>query len=192
MQTLPFLYLPDALTLVLLMLVLGELRKIAISHVRQELLITRKEMLAFWLDNDLDRADAGYVALRGLIDSCIRIAPKISPARLFFIHRLQKRMTSPLRVPNPASVAALRIGCIRNKSGREKLRRLQLEMNLALGTFFVMGSISGWAVLFLLVPRMIGRSFTRHSGHKIDAFFDMAERLLSRLGRRAQEIGLAS
>jgi hypothetical protein len=193
MRALPFLYLPDAVTLVLLMLVLSELRKIAISHVRQELLIIRKEMLTFWLNNGLDRADEGYLALRGLIDSSIRLAPRLSPARLVFVWQLQKRMTRRGHPPPfPDERAAwLRLGRIANQSSREKLRRLALEMTLALGTFVLIGSISGWAILLLVLPKMIRRSFAHRSGHRVDVFFDMAERMLSRVGRRAQEIGFA-
>jgi len=190
MWTLPFLYLPDAVTLILLILVLGELRKAAISHVRQELLIIRKEMLVFWANRGLDHSDAGYRALRSLVDSSIRLAPRLSPARLLFVHRLQKRIR-PLPIPSPAHEASLRIGRIANKSGREKLGRLQMEMSLALGTFFLIGSISGWAMLLVVVPKMIRRSLARRAGHRADAFFDMTERVLSRAGRRVQQLGFA-
>jgi hypothetical protein len=194
MRTLPFLYLPDAVTLILLMLVLSELRKVAISHVRQELLIIRRGMLAFRLNNGLDRADAGYIALRGLIGSSIRLAPRLSPARLLFVRRLQKRMAKhgrALPVPDPVRAASLCINRIKNVPGRERLKKFQLEMSLALGVFFLVGSISGWAILFVVVPKMVRRSFAHRAGHRADAFFDMVERVLSRVGRRAQEIGFA-
>jgi hypothetical protein len=193
MRTLPFLYLPDAVTLILLILVLSELRKVAISHLRQELLILRKEMISFWLHNGLDRADAGYLALRDLIDVSIRLAPRLSPARLLFIQRLQKhgaqQRGSPF--PDPASDVSARIGRILNQAGKEKLQRLQTEMSLALGSFFLVGSVSGWALLLLVVPKMVRHSFVHHSRDRADAFFDMTERLLSRTGRRAQQIGFA-
>jgi len=192
MRTLPFLYLPDAVTLVLLILVLGELRKVAICHLRQELLILRKEMISFWLRSGLDRADAGYLALRDLIDVSIRLAPRLSPARLLFIHRMQKhgvKRWDPF--PDPAGDVGARIRHILNQAGREKLQRLQTEMSLALGSFFLVGSVSGWVLLLVIVPKMIRRSFVHHSRDRADAFFDMTERLLSRAGRRAQQIGFA-
>lgn len=195
MRTLPFLYLPDAVTLILLMLILSELRKVAISHVRQELLIIRRGMLAFRLNNGLDRADAGYLALRSLIDSSIRLAPRLSPARLLFVRRLQKRMEKQSRglpAPDPVRAASLCISRIENVPAKEKLKKFQLEMSLALGVFFLVGSISGWAILFVVVPRIVRRSFAHRAGHRADAFFDMIERVISRVGRQAQEIGFAS
>jgi hypothetical protein len=194
MRTLPFLYLPDAVTIILLILVFTELRKVAICHIRQELLMIRKEMIAFRLNHEPDQADEGYLAFRDLLDSSIRFAPRLSPGRLLFAHRLQKRMREhglPWPVPDPVRTAGLCIDRIPDKSGRDKLRRLQTEMNLALGAFFLFGSISGWANVLLLVPKMVRRSLAHHPGNRIDAFFDMTERVLSLAGRRAQELGLA-
>jgi hypothetical protein len=194
MQTLPFLYLPDAITLILLILILGMLRSVAVSHIRQELLIIRKEMMTFWLNSSLKRSDAGYLALRGLIDSSIRLAPRLSPARLLFTYRIERKAArhgKALPLADPARKAQFAIDGTAPKNGREKLRRLQMEMNLGLGTFFLMGSISGWAVLLIVVLKLIKRSMAHHPAHRIDAFFDMAERILSRFGRLAQRIGFA-
>lgn len=195
MQTLPFLYLPDAVTMILLLLVLSMLRSVAVSHIRQELLIIRKEMLSFWLNNGLEWTDTGYNALRRLIDASIRLSPKLSPARLLFNYRLQRRMAkrgTPLPIPDPAREVCRSIEETADRNGRAKLKRLQMEMNLSLGTYFLMASLSGWVLLFTIVPGMIKRSFANHSDHRADVFFDMAERVLGRLGRRAQRIGFTT
>ncbi len=195
MPTLPFLYLPDAVTLILLLVALSMLRRVAIIHLRQELLIIRKEMISFWLNGGLEHKDAGYIALRGLIDSSIRIAPRLSPARLMFVYRLLRQRSkrgNPVPMSDPAREVGLRIDATADRHGREKLKRLQMEMNLGMGTFFLMGSVSGWVLLLVIVPRMAKRSIARHAHHSTDAFFDMTERVLSRFGRRAQRIGFAS
>jgi len=190
--TLPFLYLPDAVTLILLLLVLDALRRVAVIHIRQELLIIRKEMLAFRLAGDPARVDAGYAALRRLIDSSITLAPRLSPARLLFIYRLLRKSVkrgSPAPPPDPAREVGDRIAGASDRDCREKLRRLQMEMSLSLGTFFLVASLSGWALLLAAMPGMMKRSITHHPEHRTDAFFDMAERVLGRLGRHAQRIG---
>ena len=172
----------------------GMLRSVAVSHIRQELLIIRKEMITFWLDRSLERSDAGYLALRGLIDSSIRFAPRLSPARLLFVYRLERKAAkqgNPLPIADAARMVSLIIDRTAHKNGREKLKRLQMEMSLGMGTFFLMGSISGWAVCFVVVLKMIKRSLAHYTVHRTDAFFDMAERVLSRFGRRAQRIGFA-
>jgi hypothetical protein len=194
MPTLPFLYLPDAVTLVLLLLVLGLLRSVAVSHIRQEMLVIRKEMLSFRLNSSLERDVEGYLALLGLIDASIRLAPRLSPARLLFTYRLERREAQkgrPLPLADPARAVGLIIDRTKNKIGREKLKRLQMEINLGMGTFLLMGSISGWGVFLVVVIKMIRRSVTHHPAHRIDAFFDMTERVLSRFGRLAQRIGFA-
>ncbi len=191
MPTLPFLYLPDAVSLILLILVLGELRKIAILHLRQEMLIIRKELIVFWVKNGLNRNDRGYIALRGLLDSSIQIAPRLSPARLFFLTRLRDRRTKNGHAL-PSSVPDVLVSFVGESSSRptpDKLKRLQLDMNLALGTFYLAGSISGWGLSCLLLPKVIRRASARHAHHKIDAFFDLTERLIYRLGKRALETG---
>ncbi len=190
--TLPFLYLPDAVTLILLFLVLDALRRVAVAHIRQELLIIRKELLIFRLSGDPTRVDQGYAALRALIDSSIALAPRLSPARLLFIYRFLRRSVKqgrPVPIPDPAQEVSDHIESGTDRACREKLRRLQTEMNLSMGTFFLTASLSGWAVLLASVPGMVKRSITRHSQHRMDAFFDMAERVLGRLGRRTQKIG---
>jgi len=194
MRTLPFLYLPDAVTLILLVLLLSEMRKVAVCHVRQELLAIREEMIRFWIDNKLAPTDGGYLSLDRWLDSSLRLAPKLSPARLLFVYRFRQRSLKQGRLlpfPDLGRVAVLDAQRSANGSVDEKLRRLQTEMSLALGAFFLAGSVSGWVVLLLIMPKMIRRSFAHDPGRRIDAFFDMAEHLLSRMGRKALEIGFA-
>jgi hypothetical protein len=179
--TLPFLYLPDAITLILLLVSFGMLRSVAIDHMRQEFLVIRKEMLLYWMNNGLDYSDRGYVALGSLIDCSIRLAPKLSPGRLAFIHNIQ----SKLSFPNPSREVSLLIESTANANGREKLKRLQMELNLGLGTFFLMGSISGWLLLIAIVSRILRRTVLLHSDHRADIYFDMVERVLERIGRQA-------
>jgi hypothetical protein len=192
MYTLPFLYLPDAISLILILAALSMLRKVAIHHLCQELLIIRKQLLAFWLDNGLDHNDPGYKALRDLVDSAIRVAPKLSPGRLLFLYRLARKPEAGGLLPNPAREASRLIACTPNANGRKKLERLQLEMNLGLGTFFLAGSLSGWFLMCIIGFQLTRRTISHYQDDRTDAFFDMAERVLVRLGRRAQQIGLAA
>jgi hypothetical protein len=194
MPTLPFLYLPDAITLILLLVVFSMLRSVAVSHIRQELLIIRKEMLVYWLTNGLDRKDRGYIALRNLIESSIKLVPRLSPGRFLFIYILRRKTAKSgiiLPLPNPSRECSLLIECITNTDGRKKLKRLQMEMNLALGTFFLIGSLSSWFLLFAILPTMLKRTISHCQHHRTDFFFDMLERLLGILGREAQQMGYA-
>jgi hypothetical protein len=179
--TLPFLYLPDAITLIVLLVLFSMLRSIAIDHMRQELLIIRKEMLLFWLNNGLDYSDSGYTALVNRIDSLIRLAPKLSPGRLAFIYRLQRKLS----LPNRSHEVSLLIEHTVNANGREKLKKLQMELNLGLGTFYLIGSLSGWLLLFAILPRMLKRTIMLQSDHRTDIFFDLVEKVLGRIGRQA-------
>ncbi len=195
MTTMPFLYLPDAVTLILLLLVLDTLRGVAVAHLRQELLVIRKEMILFRLAGALGAPDPGYAALRGLIDSSMRLAPRLSPGRLAFLYRLHRRMLKrglPMPVPDVAQEVRTRIEEGTKTASGEKFKRLQTEMSLGVGSFFLMGSLSGWFLMLVIVPQMIKRSIAHHARHRTDAFFDMAERVLSRLGRRAQRYGFAT
>jgi hypothetical protein len=192
MPSLPFLYLPDAITLILLMIALSMLRSAAVIHIRQELLVVHKEMLVYWLDNRLDRTDRGYLALRSLIESSIRIVSRLSPARLLFVRRLQRRTAKSGALPfSPSKEVNRLIECTADEKGRAKLKRLQLEMNLGLGTFILIGSLSGWFLLFIIIPRMLKRTIAQPKANRTDFFFDMLERMLGHLGRRTLQVGFA-
>jgi hypothetical protein len=194
MPMLPFLYLPDAISLILLLVVSGMLRRAAIDHVRQELSIIHKEALSYWLNHALDLKDRGYLALCDSIESSIKLVPRLSPGRLVFLYRLRKRneIATSLLFPDPSREVYDPIECTLNAKGREMLKRLHLETNLALGTFFLMGSISGWFLLFVLVLKMLKRTISNHQEYRTDVFFDMFERVLVSLGRQALRLGSAS
>ena len=57
-------------------------------------------------------------------------------------------------------------------------------MNLGLGTFILMGSLSGWFLLFVIIPKMLKRTIAQPKANRTDFFFDMLERMLEHLGRR--------
>ena len=194
MAMLPFLYLPDAVTLVLLLIVLWMLRKAAIDHIRQELFAMREEMLFYWTNNRLDPNDGGYEALRKSADSCIDLAPRLTPARLVFIYRLRKSREADrgtVFFPDPSLDAACRIERTGNAQARAKLKRLQTEMNMSLGVFFLMGSLSGWFLLSIVVPKILRRTLSHRKKYRVDYFFDMVERMLVSFGRQAQQFGRA-
>ncbi len=186
--TLPFLYLPDAITLILLLVLLGMLRSVAIDHIRQDLLIIRKEILLYWMKHGLDHNERGYGTLVGLIDSTIRLAPILSPGRMVFTYKLQRKFP----FPNPSREVSLLIEGTANANGREILKRAHLEMNLELGAFFLIGSISGCLLLFTILPRILKRTISYNSNNRTDFFFDMVERVLGGIGRQAQQIGYAT
>jgi hypothetical protein len=194
MSTLPFLYLPDAVTVILLLIVLGALRGVAIDHVRREILILRKELLLYWLSNALDFNDRGFRALRSLLESSIVLVPRLSPGRLLFVERLRRKTAKnglAFFFPDPTREVSLLIESTENAKAKEKLRRLLLEMNMGLGVFFLMGSLSGWFLLFIVLPKMLKRTISNYKDHRTDFFFDMLERVLVRFGRLAQQIGYA-
>jgi hypothetical protein len=178
----------------LLLVVFGMLRKVTIDHIRQELSIIRKEMLVYWLNHASDFKDRGYLALCDSIKSSIRLAPRLSPGRLMSLYRLRRKTEGARSVsfPDPSRAVYDLIAYTSDAKGREKLLRLHLEMNMALGTFFLMGSISGWFFLLVLVLKMLKRTISNYRDHRTDVFFDMFERVLVRLGRQALQIGSAS
>ncbi len=188
MPTLPFLYLPDAITLILLIIALSMLRSAAVINIRQKLLVVRKEMLVYWLDNGLDRSDRGYLAFGDLVESCISLAPRLSPARLMCIYKLQRRTALFYTLSDEANGL---VECTANAKGRAKLRRLQMEMNLALGTFILLGSLSGWFLLFIITSKMLKRTIAQSKIDRTDFFFDMLERVLAHLGRQTLRVGFA-
>jgi hypothetical protein len=193
MRMLPFLYLPDAITLILLLVVFGMLRKAAIDHIRQELSIICKEMLLYWLNHGLDFRDRGYLALCDSMESTIGLVPRLSPGRLVFLYGLRRKTegATSLPFPDPSREVYDLIECTPDAKGREKLKRLHLEMNLALGTFFLVGSLSGWFLLLILVLKIFKRTISNYQDHRTDVFFDMFERVLVNHGRQALQIGSA-
>jgi hypothetical protein len=189
----PFLYLPDAITLMFILGAARMLRAGAISHLRQELLGTRKEMILYWVNNGLNTGDRGFRALRDSLESSMTNAPRLSPARLIFLDRFQRKIAqreSGKTPPDPSHEVHLLIEGTGDKKARDKLKRFQTESNMALGTFFLFGSLSGWFLSFVIAARMLKRTLAQCKKNRTDFFFDMLERVLAGLGRKGQQLGL--
>jgi hypothetical protein len=192
MPTLPFLYLPDAVTLSLLIIVFSALRRAAVDHAAQELLSLREEMLVFWIRNGLNPDDEGYIALSNILESATNLLPSLSPGRLIFIHRLTGKMAKrniETQLPDPSRNVDCLIEGTTPATAQQKLKRLHLETNLALGTFMLAGSLSGCALTFIIASRMLRRTVAHHGMDRTDFFFDLLERVLGILGRQALQIG---
>lgn len=184
----PFLYLPDALSLTLLFVALTLLRRSAIAHLRQELLRLRKEMILYWSGNELPFDHAAYQQLRALLAEVAELAPRLSPARFFFINRHVSRSGLGEMLPSPAAEhVRIQSGSAEDRKAKLKLQRLHLEMNLGVGTFFLLGSISGWMLLCTILIRLAIRKVTGRSAHAATVF-DLAEKLISRIGFEALKL----
>jgi len=193
MGPIPFLYLPDAVSLALLFAALELLRRSAVDHVRQVSIGIRNEMLAYWMREGLPLSHPAYVRLRRQIDTSIRCADKVTPARLYFVSRWFRNAA---RCEDQSgftdALAGLRRPTldIEDTRVRDKVRRFDLELNASLGIFFLTASISGWILLLPILLRMIKRVARRRPKSRVDLFFDLAERILSRLGRRALTLAI--
>jgi hypothetical protein len=187
----PFLYLPDAISLTILLLALCLLRRSAIAHLRQELIQNRKDLLLLWFENDLPHNHMAYTGLSRLIDDAIKLVPRISPARLYFLFRLSEEVLGNRPrsfMPWPDDTLSRQFESIPNKRIREKLWRIRLEMNFSLGTFYLMGSLSGWLLSCSIMLRLLRKSFSHSPRAGMDAFFDLAEKTLARTGRHVQRL----
>jgi hypothetical protein len=185
----PFLYLPDALSLTLLIVALTVLRRAAIVHLRQELLRLRKEMILYWSGNELPFDQAAYQQLCALLAEMAELAPRLSPARLFFVHRLASKSGRGELWSSPkAERPVAQSGSAGDHQVKLKLQRLHLEMNLAVGTFFLLGSISGWMLLCYVLLRLAVRRIKGRSASRV-GFFDLSEKLISRIGFDAVKLG---
>jgi hypothetical protein len=185
----PFLYLPDAVSLFLVFVVLSLLRHSALTHFRQELVGIRNELLLFWCEKGFSPVHPAYSCLRGRIDAAIGFSSEISPARFFFIWRLCRNIEmrgDPYLPPDPASILEHHVRNVEEMAVRQKLRRIQLETDTALGMFFLFGSLSGWLLAAYVLLRVTRRLARRRSKERTDWFFDLFERILSRVGRRAE------
>ena len=191
----PFLYLPDAISLAFLLIVLTLLRRTAIAHIQQELCGIRNELFVYCSIKKLPLSHTAYLNLSHRIDSASRLAPEVSRARLFFTGSLASetgKSGNEHPLPNPASELSLHIKSIEDKEIREKLRRFELETSLSFGVFFLLGSISGWIYMSWLLMRLLVRLVSRRPpGSRVDWFFDMAERLIASLGGRALRLALS-
>jgi len=191
----PFLYLPDAISLGLLLIVLDLLRRSAVAHLRQELLGIRNGLFCYWSANHLPLSHPDYLNVQSRIESAVRLAHKLSPARLFFVTRLVRKTEKQSRkrlLHAQAQELQARPNMAEARRVREKLRRIDLETNMLLGVFLLVASVSGWILLLVIVARVVFRLFSRKSGSLVDYVFDLAERLTARIGSRSLKTAIAS
>ena len=182
----PFLYLPDAISLTLVLIGLTLLRQSIVEHLRQEFLRIREQVRIYWTSTRLPHDEPALVALEQLLDSLIRLAPKVSPARLFFVFRRLLKASKNLdeMQRDPHSELARRIGAIREAKIREALERFQLEIIFRVGVFVLIGSLTGWIFLSSLLFRVFVRLFAHRSGDRLDWSMELMEKLTYRIGRR--------
>jgi hypothetical protein len=191
----PFIYLPDAVSLALLILGLNLLRRSAIAHCRQELHRLRLDVLFCWTDRGLPTAHQAYGILRSQMNSACALLEEVSPARLMFVSRRCRKMPSGAcqqLLPDWSKGLEPSLQVLNDRKARERLRRVQLEFDISFGMFFLLGSISGWMVTGVILFRLIRRMLSHRAANRIDWAFDLMERLFSRLGRRALRLALVS
>ncbi len=180
----PFLYLPDAISLTLATGALWLLRRAAISHCRQELYRINMEVLLCWPDNAALEDGRVYSTFLSRISAGVDLAERVTPARLFFAARLCERdPTIAERLPQrTAPVGSIDVGT------RKKLQRLLLESDIGYGMFYMFGSISGCALSSIVLCRLVWRAAARKRKDRIGWTFDALERIFSRAGRRALKL----
>jgi len=189
----PFLYLPDAISLMLLFVALSLLRQSAVEHLRMELDRLRREVLEYWLETGAPLKDSSYVSLQSLIDSSDRLADKFSPGRLFFVHLCWRKITKSQNerlFPDPLGEFERQVVAVTEKRILEKLLSFELDMVMKLGVFLMVASISGWISFFYFEFRILWRSRTWPAGNRVDRFMDFNERLVTRMGREAHRLAI--
>ena len=188
-----FLYLPDAVSLLLLGIALSLLRQSAVEHLRIELDRLRSQTLDSWRATGASLEDSTYAGLQSLIDSSDRLAEKLSPARLYFVQRCWRKIVKSKPeglFPHPLGEFERQLTLINDKRILETLAGLKLDLVMKLGVFLVAGSVSGWISLFCLESRILWRSRLWPAGTRIDRFMDFNERLVTRLGREAHRLAI--
>jgi hypothetical protein len=189
----PFLYLPDAVSLMLLWVALSLLRQSAVEHLRMELDRLRKGALEYWLETGAPLENSAYISLRGLIDSTDRLADKFSPGRLFFVHLCWRKITKSQNArlfPDPLGEFERQVVAVTEKRILEKLISFELDMVMTLGVFLMVASISGWISFFYFESRILWRSRAWPAGNRVDRFMDFNERLVTRMGRAAHRLAI--
>jgi hypothetical protein len=175
LSPIPFLYLPDAVSLLLLCAGLMLLRELAVEHLRIEMEQVRAAL----------RGASGTADLSILVDAIDRLAPRISPARLFFIQRAAR----PAARLDPIADFERRAEAPAERSQREKLLHLRFETLMRTGLFVLLGSVSGWILSLQLLARIVWRLRGYPRRDRADRFVDLWEKLVPSVGRRA--LGLA-
>ncbi len=180
----PFLYLPDAISLTLVTCALWLLRRAAVSHCRQELHRINMEALLYLPESAVSKDGEVYMALLSRISAGVDAAEKVTPARLFFAARLCERDPTiaarlPQRTPPMGST---------DVETRKRLQRFLLESDVGYGMFYMFGSISGWSLSSIVLCRLVWRAAARKRNDRIGWAFDALERIFSRTGRRALKL----
>ena len=183
----PFLYLPDAVSLIIVLIGLTLLRRSVIEHLQCEFMQIREHVRSYRSSTGLPENDPALLALEQHLDSFIRLAPKVSPARLFFVYR-QLRKTSERPPRDPVSDLARCIESVDNAKVRNRLKRFQIEMLLSVGILFLIGSLSGWILLAYILFRVARRLFSHRAGNRIDWSMELMERLTYRIGRQTHRL----
>ena len=181
----PFLYLPDAISLAFIVIALHLLRHLAIEHFRQELLKIRNKMVLFCCDAGFPLDHPACLHIHDQITLLGGIAKRISPANLLYIRRV---CAEPFK-NNPAHILSFAPGHFGEKLDKiesiriaEKLLTTQLEINLTLGSLYLLGSLSGWMLSSRFLYKIAFRKLAGHPKKKLDMRIDLAERFISRIG----------
>ncbi len=188
-----FLYLPDAISLVVLIIGLTLLRASAIAHCRQELHRLRLDLLLYWTERGLPARHYGYGNVIGQIVAASELIEALTPARLYFARRLFRRSIPgkrPCAPPECLQGMKPEFPSLPDPTASEKLRRVQLEFDLSCGIFFLLGSISGWMVTSGILLKLIRRMWARKPANRTDWAFDFMERVFSHEGRCALRLAL--
>ncbi len=189
----PSLYLPDAISLTLLIIELTLLRQAAVAHCRQEAQRLQVDLLLYWSDRGLPPNHEAYDILRTQFHNAFELSAGISPARLFFAHRrFRKFCAGPYQPHLRQWSLESGLRTLNDPKVRQRLRKVQLEFDISLGMFLLLGSVSGWLMAGAVLSRLFRRMLSRRRANPMDWGFDLMERLLSHLGRRSLRLRLLS
>lgn len=188
----PFLHISDALSLILLIVALSLLRQAAVEHLRIELERLGDEALDCWHDAGAPPDEPALAALLGLARAAADRAPKIAPARLFFVDRALRGLRERGSIADPLEELDLGIARLDPRGAARKLARYRLELYLKIGVFYLLGSLSGSLILSLSLTHMAFRVLARPGPDRAERFVEFGEKLFSSLGRRALRLALAA
>jgi hypothetical protein len=183
----PFLYLPDAISLAFIVIALLLLRRLAVEHFRQELLKIRNKLVLYCCDVGFPLHHPACLHIHDEITLLGRIAERISPANLYYVRRvcMEAFKDNPLEVFSLATDPfGERRDKIENERIAEKLLITQLEIDLTLGSLYLLGSLSGWIISARILYKIAFRKVAAHPRGKLDKRMDLAERFISRIGYR--------
>src|SRR5262245_29981229 len=127
----PFLYLPDALSLLLVWTAFVLLRGAAVEHLRIELAHLGADLREYWDTSGLRPEPRVTGAFDLLIDSVCRLAERIAPARLYFVRRCLRELSHggpAYELPDLFANLEACIDALDDRRARERLRYLKLEL----------------------------------------------------------------